>query len=241
MQDILSELSTLTNNALFQGAVAPLVGVVLGGFISLATAIWLRRLDERKRTRQAGLRFISIAIKAINDIHSAHKPLMNQINRTGTLFNEELYWQAIVPFVSSRSTAIDVDAEQYEFALSYLGDDIAHQLQELVSLRNTLLSVLEFYSAYRREIADLMDPHSEIEDPTQNPSLMTTTITSEDNTSLLRKVGEIRVLAKDLVSLSREANQYARNATKSINAALDRKFPRKRGNLVNYRLHTDGV
>lgn len=166
---------------------------------------------------------------------------MNQINRTGTLFNEELYWQAIVPFVSSRSTAIDVDAEQYEFALSYLGDDIAHQLQELVSLRNTLLSVLEFYSAYRREIADLMDPHSEIEDPTQNPSLMTTTITSEDNTSLLRKVGEIRVLAKDLVSLSREANQYARNATKSINAALDRKFPRKRGNLVNYRLHTDGV
>ncbi len=84
-----------------------------------------------------------------------------------------------------------------------------------------------YYSKLRLELAEMLDEHSTIEEGNTTGGLMTSAFSSEGNAGLLRRIGEVRGLASELVEIAKDSNRLSNSLTDQINQKLNQKFPKK--------------
>ncbi|WP_297730636.1 hypothetical protein [uncultured Maricaulis sp.] len=229
MQNVFAQFGHSAQSSPWETAVVSFAGVLLGGLISLFSAMYLNARANRKSTLKDGLIFVSNATSLINDIASIHRPIMNQINMANLLFQSELYWQAILPFVSSRDASFISPAESIHFAMEKMDDETLNKFTQLINLRNTLVAALDYYSKSRLELSSLLDEHSTIEEDNPVGGLMKTEFTSTGNAGLIRRIGEIRGIAKELVELASEAMALAYAFSEHVNTKLHEQYPKRTG------------
>ena len=227
IDSITSELHALQNQAWVFDAIMPLIGVILGGIISLFTALFLYHIEKDKEKKRIGLSVLAVFMYAINDIHSTRNTIKRQLNNTKVLFSEDEFWQALLPILSSPKNSLLLDPTQFEFCMKYIGEDTTHKINELIGLRNIFMAVTIQYGSLRQELAALLDVHSKIEE-TGIGGRMTTEFPTEKNAGLLRRMGEVKELAKQYVDIADQGRHLSMRLIPEVNTKLDNAFGHKK-------------